>query len=71
MAALSILPDQEDIRNCLRAPGTPFRITSVHPDFCLVRVTHSIVIYVVFCRLLFVVLSIFFNWPLYCLFFFD
>jgi hypothetical protein len=58
MAALFILPDQEDIRNCLRAPGTPFRSTRVHPDFCLVRVTRSIVIYVVFCISLFVVLSL-------------
>jgi hypothetical protein len=58
MAALFILPDQEDIRNCLRAPGTPFRSTRVHPDFCLVRVARSIVIYVVFCISLFVVLSL-------------
>ena len=60
MAALFILSDQEDIRNCLRAPGTPFRSTRVHPDFCLVRValSLSIVIYVVFCISLFVVLSL-------------
>ena len=57
MAALSILPDQEDIRNCLRAPGTPFRSTSVHLDFCLVRVAHSLysylcgILYIIVCRI--------------------
>ena len=43
MAALSILLDQDDIRNCLRIPGIPFRSTSVHPDFSGVRVALSLV----------------------------
>jgi hypothetical protein len=68
MAALSILLDQDDIRNCLRAPDIPFRSTSVHPDLSGVRVALSLVFNVVFCRSLFVILSLFF-WPFYCLFF--
>ena len=72
MAALSILPDQEDIRNCLRAPGTPFRSTRVHLDFCLVRVALSLysylcgVLYIIVCS---IVPLLIYNWPLYCLFF--
>jgi len=40
------------------------------PVFSRVHVTRSLVLYVMFCRSLFVFLSFFF-WPLCCLFFFD
>ena len=40
------------------------------PVFSGVRVTRSLVLYVCFCRTLFVLLYFFF-WPLCCLFFFD
>ena len=55
-----------------RVPGTAY--PSGAPDFisCFsgVRVTRSLVFYVVLCRSLFFLLS-FFIWPLCCLFFFD
>jgi hypothetical protein len=54
------------------ATGTTY--PSGAPEFtsgiCGVHVSWSSVFYVVFCRLLFVLLSSFF-WPLYCLSFFD
>jgi hypothetical protein len=40
------------------------------PVFSGIRVTRSLVLYVCFCRTLFVLLYFFF-WPLCCLFFFD
>ena len=45
----------------------PFQSTWIPPPvFSGVRVTRSLVLYAVFCRLLFVLLS-FFSWPLCCL----
>ena len=52
-------------RNCWS-----FRNTWVHPRFIGVCVAHYVVFCVVFCRSLFVVLSVF-VWPCYCLSFFD
>ena len=45
----------------------PSRAPQITPAICEVRVARSLVFYVVFCRSLFVIISYFFFWLLYCL----